>query len=68
MFCERPFNCSNNATEVKVRTRERLKALFAAPMIDPASDTASSVGQCVTPGNKIVRGADGAFYFLCKFK
>ena len=48
---EHLFVCSNDATEVKVQWRERLKRLFAPPGIDPASDVAPSVRHCVTAGN-----------------
>ena len=61
MFCDRPFDCSNGATETKVNTCEKLKGLFVAPVVDPASDKVPSVGHFVTPGKRQVRGAAGSF-------
>ena len=61
MFCDRPFDCSNGATETEVKMCEKLKGLFVAPMVDPVSDGMPLVGHYVTPGKRRVRGADGSF-------
>lgn len=65
MSCDRPFDCSNGASETKVNTCEKLKGLFVAPVVDSVSDGVPFVGHYVTPGKGrvcgAVRGADGSF-------
>ena len=55
MFCDRPFDCSNGATETKVNTCEKLKGLFVAPVVDSVSDGVPLVGQ----GRTTIFGAVG---------
>ena len=44
MSCDRPFDCSNGATETKVNTCEKLKGLFVAPVVDSVSNGVPLVG------------------------